>query len=97
MTVKAEWLQDNEQSSIVEIKIRSSQIMAVRNTLHLLGVPELTPGRHGGYIIAQGSVSIYGTHSACEEASQAILIRLNGPPWMTGAEILARNRKGALL
>ena len=52
--------------------------------------------RVSGFIIGDGAVSVSGTHTACEKATKAILLRLNGPGFKTGMEIAKIHKKGAL-
>lgn len=96
MTVKPVWIMTDSLTSLVEIPVKSSQVMSVRNTLHLLGVPEVGSSGGSGFIIGDGAVSVSGTKTACEAATKAILLRLNGPGFRTGLEVAQLHKQGAL-
>jgi len=96
MKVKPVWVQTDDLNSLVEIPVRSSQVMSVRNTLHLIGCPEVGSSGGAGFIIGDGAVSISGTKTACEKATQAILLRLNGPGFKTALEVAQIHKQGAL-
>jgi hypothetical protein len=96
MAIKPVWVREDDLSSLVEIPVRGNQVMAIRNTLHLIGVPEVGPAGGTGFIIGDGAVSISGTKTACEKAVDAILLRLNGPGFKTGLEVATIHQKGAL-
>lgn len=94
--IKPVWVRQDDLSSLVEIPIRSRDIMTVRTILHLLGVPEV--GKHGGagFIIGEGAVSISGTQAACEKAVKNVLFHLNGPTFQSADVILKKEKQGAL-
>jgi len=94
--IKPVWVRTDDLSSLVEIPVKSKEVMAVRNTLHLIGCPEVGAAGGAGFIVGDGAVSISGTHTACEKATKAILLRLNGPEWKTGLDIAKIHKQGAL-
>lgn len=95
MNVKPVWVREDDLSSLVEIAITARKIPSVRNVLRILGVPEVGPEGGHGFIIAEGAVSISGTHSACEKAVKNLLLNLNGPKFLTADQVYARQKKGA--
>lgn len=96
MTIKPVWVRTDDLSSLVEIPVKSKDVMEIRNTLHLIGCPEVGVAGGAGFIIGDGAVSVSGTHTACEKATKAILLRLNGPGFKTGLEIAKIHKQGAL-
>jgi len=96
MSTKAVWVRADDLYSLVEIPLSVEKVAGVRRILKLLGVPEVGPEGGHGFIIGDGAVSISGTKSACEKAVNAVLTKLNGPRWLTGDEIYARQKQGAM-
>ena len=96
MTYTYELVRNQPLDALILIKVPSKHIPAIRRILNLHAVPEVGPNGGHGYIVADGEISISGSLSACQQAGQAILKHLNGPPFRRGDEIYADIKQGAM-